>query len=108
MSQYMTRATAVLTLSVLFAACSGDKKNDTLAQDTSLNRDIQLANADTTSQPTLKDVPATTTPTPAPATTAPAPRPTTSTPRTSATTRPATTTTRTPTPTRTTTQPATG
>ena len=106
MLQYMTRATAVLTLSVLFAACSADKKSDTLAQDTSLNRDIQLANADTTAQPTLKDVPATTTPAPAPATTAPAPRRTTTTPRTSATTRPTTTTTRTPT--RTTTQPATG
>jgi len=107
MSQYMTRATAVLTLSVLLAACT-EKKNDTLAQDTSLNRDIQLANADTAAQPTLKDVPVATTPSPAPATTAPAPRPTTSAPRTSTTSRPATTTTRTPAPTRTSSQPTTG
>jgi hypothetical protein len=103
MSQYMTRATAVLSLSVLLAACATEKKNDTLAQDTSLNRDIQLANADTAAQPTLKDVPVATTPTTAPATTAPAPRTTTTAPRTSTTTRPATTTTRTPAPTRTTT-----
>lgn len=97
MSQYMTRATAVLSLSVLLAACATEKKPDTLAQDTSLNRDIQLANADTAAQPTLKDVPVATTPTTAPATTAPAPRTTTTAPRTSTTTRPATTTTRTPT-----------
>lgn len=103
MSQYMTRATAVLSLSVLLAACATEKKSDTLAQDTSLNRDIQLANADTSAKPTLKDVPVTTAPTTAPATTAPAPRTTTTAPRTSTTPRPATTTTRTPAPTRTTT-----
>jgi hypothetical protein len=74
----MTRITALLTLSVaLVAGCSVDKKSDTLAQDTSLNRDIQLANADTTAQPTLKDVPVTTNPAPTPTTTAPAPRTTT-------------------------------
>lgn len=106
MSQYMTRATAVLSLSVLLAACATEKKNDTLAQDTSLNRDIQLANADTSAQPTLKDVPVATTPATAPATKAPAPRTTTTAPRTPTTTRPATTTTRTTT--RTTTQPRTG
>lgn len=89
MTQYMTRVTALLTLSVaLLAGCSVDKKSDTLAQDTSLNRDIQLANADTTAQPTLKDVPVTKTPAPAPVTTAPAPR--TAAPRPT-TTRPATT-----------------
>lgn len=100
MNQYMTRVTALLTLSIALAGCSVDKKNDTLAQDTSLNRDIQLANADTTAQPTLKDVPVTTAPTPAPTTTAPAPR---ATPRT--TTRPVTTA---PAPARTTTRPVTG
>ncbi len=47
--------TAVLTLS----ACSSDKKNeDILAQDSSLTRDLALANQDTLSQPQLKDVPA--------------------------------------------------
>ncbi len=102
MTQYMTRVAALLTLSTaLVAGCSVDKKSDTLAQDTSLNRDIQLANADTTAQPTLKDVPVTTTPAPAPVTAAPAR--TTTTKTTTTTTRPVT---RTPVPARTT--PATG
>ncbi len=87
MTQYMTRVAALLTLSTaLIAGCSADKKSDTLAQDTSLNRDIQLASADTTAQPTLKDVPVTTTP--APVATAPTPRTTTRT--TTTTTRPVT------------------
>lgn len=64
MSQYMTRATALLTLSVALISGCVEKKSDTLAQDTSLNRDIQLANADTAAQPTLQDVPVTTTPQP--------------------------------------------
>jgi outer membrane lipoprotein SlyB len=48
------------------AGCKGDNKSgqDALAQDSSLTRDLQLANNDTTSQPQLKDVPAT--PPPAP------------------------------------------
>jgi hypothetical protein len=83
MSQYMTRAAALLTIcAALLIGCSTENKSDTLAQDTSLNRDIQLANADTTAQPTLKDVPVTTTPTPR--TTAPAPRTTTTTRTTTA------------------------
>lgn len=90
MTQYMTRVAALLTLSTaLIAGCSADKKSDTLAQDTSLNRDIQLASADTTAQPTLKDVPVTTTPAPAPAATAPAPRTTTTTTTRSVTRAPA-------------------
>jgi hypothetical protein len=80
----------------LFAACSsGDKKGpDSLAlgADSTLNRDLAMANRDSTSQPTLTDVPATTTKpaaTPAPTRStpakttrkpAPAPRPTTRTP----------------------------
>src|SRR5438132_8211501 len=98
MFQYMTRITAVLTLSASLAAlgCT-EKKNDTLAQDTSLNRDMQLANANSTATPALKDVPTTTTPTPAPATSAPAPRTTTRTTtrstRTRTTTAPVATTT---------------
>jgi len=56
---------------VAVAACNGEKKNDTLAQDTTLNRDMQLANADTAAKPALKDVPAATTPTPSAATTKP-------------------------------------
>ncbi len=60
MSKYISRIAGALALSfALFAgACSSDKK-DTLAQDTSLNRDLQMANQDTTAQPALQDVPAT-------------------------------------------------
>src|SRR5215213_6023439 len=73
MSKYIYRSTAPLALAiaVLSSACS-DKKQDTLAQDTSLNRDLQMANQDTTAQPALQDVPTTGTPsTTAPVTSAP-------------------------------------
>jgi len=91
MVQYIPRLKASLALSfaLLAGACSG-KKDDTLAQDTSLNRDIQLANRDTAAQPALTDVPAGTATTPS---TSAAPR--TTTPR--AATRTPTTKTRTPT-----------
>jgi len=49
---------AAMTLALGSSACSEKKNQDTLAQDTSLNRDLQMANADTTAQPALKDVPA--------------------------------------------------
>jgi hypothetical protein len=42
--------------------CSDSKKGDPLAQDTSLNRDLALANQDTASRPQLQDVPVTTEP----------------------------------------------
>ncbi len=70
MSKYTRRlgAPAFLALVTLFAACSSaDKKGpDSLAlgADSTLNRDLAMANRDSTSQPQLKDVPATT---PAPA-----------------------------------------
>ncbi|HTK48241.1 MAG TPA: hypothetical protein VL328_09715 [Gemmatimonadaceae bacterium] len=69
------------------AACTvSDSKSDTsLAKDTALNRDLQLAGRDTAAQPQLNDVPAT----PAqPEAEAPAPAPARSTPR-PATSRPA-------------------
>jgi hypothetical protein len=96
MSKYIHRARILIAAPVAVAmlvlgACSTDKKSDSLAQDTTLNRDIQLANRDSAAQPQLSDVPATTTPAPAPATTAP--RPSTSTSR--STPRPAPTRTRT-------------
>jgi hypothetical protein len=62
------------------AACTvSDSKSDTsLAQDTALNRDLQLAGRDSAAQPQLNDVPAT----PAqPEAEAPAPAPARSTPR---------------------------
>ena len=79
MSKYMQRARALVAVPavlalVAVAACSGDKKNDTLAQDSTLNRDMQLANADTAAKPALNDVPAAKTPAPAPSASATAPR----------------------------------
>lgn len=71
MVQYIPRLSASLVLSLaLVAGACADSKDDTLAQDTSLNRDIQLANRDTAAQPTLTDMPAGTATTPAPRTTA--------------------------------------
>ena len=68
------RAAAVLVLAAAVAGCSGrDKASDVLAQDTTLTRDLALANQDTVSRPQLTDVPVTAIPeTPAPS--APAPR----------------------------------
>lgn len=78
MSKYIRRAHVLIATPAAIAilaigACSGGAKNDSLAQDTTLNRDIQLANRDSAAQPQLKDVPATTTPAPAPVTTKPRP-----------------------------------
>ncbi|MFL5593255.1 MAG: YMGG-like glycine zipper-containing protein [Gemmatimonadaceae bacterium] len=57
---------------LVLAACKqGDRPEDALAQDTSLAHDLQLANADTVSQPQLQDVPATVVPSANPATPAP-------------------------------------
>src|SRR2546423_11799982 len=57
-------ATPVLFgVTLALGACKqGDKPEDALAQDTSLAHDLQLANADTTAQPQLKDIPATVAP----------------------------------------------
>ena len=85
---HITRRFA-LPLSLVFAlaigACQDNDDDNPLAQDTTLNRDLELANRDTAAQPALTDVPAAETPAPAPAATAPAPRttpPRTTTPRT--------------------------
>ena len=88
MSKYMSRiAPLALTLALGVAACSkGDNKADTLAADTALSRDLQLATGDSAAQPQLKDVPATPAPEPSrnpspatskPRTSRPAPKPTT-------------------------------
>jgi hypothetical protein len=97
MSKY-TRLIAALSLAFAAAACGDDGSGDTLAVDTTLNRDLELANVDTGAQPSLTDVPADAEPAPA----APAPRTTATQPRT--TTR---TPARTTTPTTTSTQPRT-
>lgn len=74
MAKYIRRWGAPLALvTLLAAACSDSKSEDTLAQDTSLTRDLEMANQDTLAQPALQDVPAldsptavATSPTPAP------------------------------------------
>lgn len=99
MSKYISRGRtlrlgAAALAAMALAACV-EKKSDTLAQDSTLNKDIQLANRDSMAQPQLRDTAATAAPAPAPSAAAPAPAPT----RTTTTTRRTTTTTRTPTPT---------
>jgi hypothetical protein len=99
MSKYISRLGApfVMVAALAFSACTvSDSKSDTsLARDTALNRDLELANRDSAVQPQLRDVPATPAaetpaPAPAPARTTPAPKP--------AASRPATKPTRTTTP----------
>jgi|RhiMetdeSRZDD1v2_1073273.scaffolds.fasta_scaffold09845_8 YmgG-like glycine-zipper protein len=79
MSKYIRRLTPLaLTVALGVAACSkGENKSDTaLAQDSSLNRDLQLATGDSAAQPQLKDVPPPPEPAPpAPAASTPRPKP---------------------------------
>ena len=78
MSKYIHRASGLMAVPAVvvllaLAACGG--KKDSLAQDSTLASDMQLANKDSTAQPALTDVPAAaTTPTPAPAATKPVTR----------------------------------
>jgi hypothetical protein len=63
MMKYTRRLGApMLVAAALIGACSGDAKkgpdSTALGADSSLNRDLALANRDTTAQPQLKDVPA--------------------------------------------------
>lgn len=59
MKANMKSIAAVLAAALALSACSADKKSeDILAQDSSLTRDLALANQDTLSQPQLQDVPA--------------------------------------------------
>jgi hypothetical protein len=55
---------AVLLVAAATVACSDAKKNDVLAEDTSLTRDLALANQDTVSKPELRDIPVAAEPTP--------------------------------------------
>jgi hypothetical protein len=79
MTKYIRFAGApfALAAALSLSACTvKDNKSDTsLAQDTALSRDLQMAGRDTAVQPQLKDVPATPAPEPAPP--APAPKRTT-------------------------------
>src|ERR1700704_3464946 len=100
MVQYIPRFSASLALSLALFAGACSKSDNTAAADSALNKDIQLANRDTSAQPALTDVPAGTAANPAPSTTTTT-KTTTTTPRTpttrAPTTRTPTTTTRKPT-----------
>ncbi|MDB4912425.1 MAG: hypothetical protein JWM95_69 [Gemmatimonadetes bacterium] len=96
MTKYIRRMSAplALTFALGLAACASDKPKDSaLATDSTLNKDLQLANRDTTAQPALKDVaptPAASSPAPAatkpkPVAAKPAPKPATPTTSTTAT-----------------------
>ena len=79
-------APLALSIALFAGACKDSGHEATLAQDTTLTRDLQLANRDTAAQPQLNDVPESTpapapTPKPARSTTRTKPRPKT-TPRT--------------------------
>ncbi|HEV7994300.1 MAG TPA: hypothetical protein VGP25_20920 [Gemmatimonadaceae bacterium] len=104
MTKYIRHFGAPLAMSIALAvsACTvKDSKSDTsLATDSALTRDLQIAGRDTGVQPQLRDVPATppadATPAPAPVTRAPAPAPRPAAPRPKpVATRPAEPTTRT-------------
>jgi hypothetical protein len=95
MVQYIPRFSASLALSFALFAGACSKSDNTAAADSALNKDIQLANRDTSAQPALTDVPAGTAANPAPSTTTTTK--TTTTRTTTPTTRTPTTTTRKPT-----------
>src|SRR2546423_7515760 len=63
----IARISLVTVMALSFGACSDKKNDDVLAQDTTLTKDLALANRDTALQPQLRDVPVDSTPAPAPA-----------------------------------------
>ncbi len=65
MSKYISRWGVPLALvtALIGGACTDSKNDDALAQDTSLTRDLEMANQDTLAQPALQDVPALESPT---------------------------------------------
>lgn len=64
MKRITTRLAALALVTIAATACSDKSKDDVLAQDTSLTRDLALANQDTASKPELRDVPVITEPAP--------------------------------------------
>lgn len=86
-SPFRTVVPLALSLALVVGACSDRGNDNSMAQDTSLSRDLALANSDTAASPQLSDVPsnepesepAPAAPTPKPA--APKPRPSTPKPR---------------------------
>src|SRR5258706_11946943 len=70
----IARTSLVTVMALSFGACSDKKNEDVLAQDTTLTKDLALANRDTALQPQLRDVPVDSTPSPAPTAAAPVTR----------------------------------
>ena len=54
---FRTGAALAAAFVLVLAACKDKKSDDVLAQDSSLNKDLALANSDSLAQPQLKDVP---------------------------------------------------
>jgi len=94
-STIRTLAPLALSLVLVVGACSDRGNDNSMAQDSSLSRDLALANADSAASPALSDVPANP-PASEPAPAAPAPKPAATKPRPSTpkpSTSPTTTTT---------------
>ena len=70
-----TGIAALMIAAMMLGACSDARKSDVLAEDTSLNRDLALANQDTASKPELRDVPVAALPAPIVSEPEPAPAP---------------------------------
>jgi hypothetical protein len=92
-SPFRALAPLALSLALVVGGCSDRNNDNSMAQDSSLSRDLALANADSSASPQLSDVPsnppASTQPAasePAPKPAAPKPRPTTTRPRSTPTT----------------------
>ncbi len=57
-NQFIRTGTLLVAALVFVSGCSDKKSDDVLAEDSSLNKDLALANNDSLAQPQLKDVPA--------------------------------------------------
>ncbi|HEU4584673.1 MAG TPA: glycine zipper 2TM domain-containing protein [Gemmatimonadaceae bacterium] len=73
-SPFRTLAPLALSLLLVVGACSDRGNDNSMSQDTSLSRDLALANSDTAASPQLSDVPSNP-PASEPAAAAPAPKP---------------------------------
>lgn len=74
-SSYRALAPLALSLALVVGACSDRGNDNSMAQDSSLSRDLALANSDSASSPQLSDVPSTPPESSAEPAPAPAPKP---------------------------------
>jgi hypothetical protein len=80
-SPFRALAPLALSLALVVGACSDRSNDNSMAQDSSLSRDLALANADSAASPQLSDVPSNPPESSQPAASAPAPKPAASRPR---------------------------